>query len=356
MSSGAKQPKQPAQTTQTAENAPWKGVQPHLLGLYNMAQQQANTPQQFFPGQTYANMSPQTIGALSAISNQANAGTSPLYDQAAGYAQNVLGGQYLNSSNPYDAQVAQSVGDDVQQQLASRFAGSGRAMGSPGETQQFSRDMANTLAPLRYSDASQRYAMERGFQQNAAQMLPSIAQAQTGDQWRNLMALQGVGQAYDLQAQKGIDEAMARHDFGQQEAQQRLAQYAQLLGAGSPFTSQTSQTSQRQPGGGAGTGAMVGSGLMGAGTGAATGMMIGGPWGAAAGGLLGLGAGFFSDRRLKRDIRRIGTGRWGLPVYQFRYLWSPTLHVGFMADEVLRVSPHAVGIFLGFLYVRYAEV
>ena len=107
-----------------------------------------------------------------------------------------MGGKYLNSQNPYDAAVSQSVGDNVQQQLASRFAGSGRSMGSPGETQQFSRDLMNTMAPLQYADASQRYGMERGFQQQAAQMLPGIAQMQSGEDWRNLAALQGVGQAY----------------------------------------------------------------------------------------------------------------------------------------------------------------
>jgi F0F1-type ATP synthase assembly protein I len=355
MASGSKQSKSPSTTSSTTENAPWKGVQGQLMDLYSKAQQQAGRPQQFFGGRTYADMSPQTTGALNAITAKAQSPLSPLYGQAAGYAQNVLGGQYLNSQNPYDSAVSQSVGDNVQQQLASRFAGSGRTMGSPGETQQFSRDLMNVMAPLQYADASQRYGMERGFQQDAAQMLPGIAQMQSGEDWRNLAALQGVGQAYDIQAQKPIDEAMARHDFYQQEPNQRLSQYAQLLGAGSPFSTQTGKTSMSgQPG--AGTGAMIGSGLMGAGTGAATGMMVGGPWGAGIGGLLGLGAGFFSDRRLKRDVRRVGTGQRGLPLYRFRYLWSPAVYIGYMADEVARVAPWAVGQRAGFAYVCYAEI
>jgi hypothetical protein len=49
----------------------------------------------------------------------------------------------------------------------------------------------------------------------------------------------------------------------------------------------------------------------------------------------------FSDRRVKRDVRRIGEAC-GLPVYSFRYVWSPVEHVGFMADEVARVMPAAV--------------
>jgi hypothetical protein len=49
-----------------------------------------------------------------------------------------------------------------------------------------------------------------------------------------------------------------------------------------------------------------------------------------------------SDRRLKRDIRRIGQLANGLAVYLFRYLWSDQTHLGLMADEVERVHPEAV--------------
>lgn len=50
----------------------------------------------------------------------------------------------------------------------------------------------------------------------------------------------------------------------------------------------------------------------------------------------------WSDRRLKRDISRVGTHKSGLPVYRFRYLWSDDYVVGFMADEVASVFPSAV--------------
>ena len=60
------------------------------------------------------------------------------------------------------------------------------------------------------------------------------------------------------------------------------------------------------------------------------------------------------DRRLKRDISRIGRLKNGLPVYLFRYKWSEGLRVGLMADEVERVHPEAVleGP-LGFKLVNY---
>ena len=62
-------------------------------------------------------------------------------------------------------------------------------------------------------------------------------------------------------------------------------------------------------------------------------------------GLLSSGVGLLkSDRRLKRDIERIGAvGR--LPWYRFNYVWdlpgSPTRE-GFMSDEVRLIAPHAV--------------
>lgn len=64
-------------------------------------------------------------------------------------------------------------------------------------------------------------------------------------------------------------------------------------------------------------------------------------------GLFGLGSSalmgyMMSDRRAKRDIRRVGTFPNGLPVYTYRYLGDNVLHLGFMADEVRKVAPHAV--------------
>lgn len=74
-------------------------------------------------------------------------------------------------------------------------------------------------------------------------------------------------------------------------------------------------------------------------------------------GLLGigqLGMSMFSDRRLKRDIKRIGAMPSGLPVYQFRYVWSDDIQTGVMAQEAIELFPEAVSMDAsGFLKVRY---
>jgi hypothetical protein len=67
---------------------------------------------------------------------------------------------------------------------------------------------------------------------------------------------------------------------------------------------------------------------------------------------------FLSDRRMKRDIRRIGTADNGLPLYTFRYIGKHDdgrVHVGPMAQEVEQVNPAAVTEVGGVKMVNYGE-
>ena len=49
-----------------------------------------------------------------------------------------------------------------------------------------------------------------------------------------------------------------------------------------------------------------------------------------------------SDRRLKKNIIKLGEYIKGINFYSFEYLWSPVRHFGFMADEVKKIMPEAV--------------
>jgi hypothetical protein len=79
-------------------------------------------------------------------------------------------------------------------------------------------------------------------------------------------------------------------------------------------------------------------------------------------GLFGLGSAaitHWSDRRLKRDIVRVGTTPvLGLPLYAFSYVWDRGKRViGVMADEVARVRPWAVVDHpSGFKAVDYGQI
>jgi hypothetical protein len=64
----------------------------------------------------------------------------------------------------------------------------------------------------------------------------------------------------------------------------------------------------------------------------------------------------FSDRRLKRDIVKIGTRPDGLGVYEFEYIWGGGRQIGLMAQEVQGVYPDAIGEAGGYLTVNYSKV
>ena len=64
----------------------------------------------------------------------------------------------------------------------------------------------------------------------------------------------------------------------------------------------------------------------------------------------------FSDRRLKKNIKQIGTRPDGLNVYEFDYIWGGGRQVGLMAQEVQSVYPGAVSESGGYLMVDYSKV
>lgn len=51
-----------------------------------------------------------------------------------------------------------------------------------------------------------------------------------------------------------------------------------------------------------------------------------------------------SDIRLKRDIARVGRLDDGTPVYRFRYIGKPKMHIGVMAQDIIDEKPDAVVI------------
>ena len=74
------------------------------------------------------------------------------------------------------------------------------------------------------------------------------------------------------------------------------------------------------------------------------------------GGLFGLGSnllGAFSDSRLKKHIRRVGTLDNGLPVYAYQYKSGGPTQIGLLAEDVNAVKPEAVGERDGYKTVFY---
>jgi hypothetical protein len=74
----------------------------------------------------------------------------------------------------------------------------------------------------------------------------------------------------------------------------------------------------------------------------------------AAGALGGAGIKAASDRRLKKNIKRIGTHVLGIGLYTWDYLWGQPFS-GVMADEVEQVMPEAIVMHpSGFKMVNYS--
>jgi Chaperone of endosialidase len=64
-----------------------------------------------------------------------------------------------------------------------------------------------------------------------------------------------------------------------------------------------------------------------------------------------------SDTSLKGDITQLGELDIGVGLYRYRYLWSDTIYVGVMAQEVAEVMPGAVQRGAdGYMRVDYARL
>jgi len=64
---------------------------------------------------------------------------------------------------------------------------------------------------------------------------------------------------------------------------------------------------------------------------------------------------FFSDERLKHDIKKIGKTNDGQPIYSFKYNGDDRTQIGLLAQEVEKKHPEAVGLSGGYKTVDYAK-
>lgn len=316
-------------------------IPPEVLARYNAVNARAETTSQQ-PFQQYsqdpsafvAQLNPQQQQGISNINQQAMA-AQPAYQAAMrgtagayggftpeGYQRGVQGymSPFLQNAMGATAAQMQNINQQQQQQLLGQSISSGAFGGDRGKIARAA--LAN--------------------QQNLAtgQVLGQMAQQGYQDAARNYMA--GLGQQGALAAQMGTLGAGAQQaglqgaqaqigagTLGQQTEQAgKTALYNQFLQQQAyPF-----QVAQFLANIAMGTGALSGT------TTTTTQPMP-----------------FFSDRRLKEDVKRIGESDEGLPIYKYKYKGDPNeqTHIGFMADEVEKKHPEAVGIAAGYKTVDY---
>lgn len=228
-------------TVQKAD--PWKGAQPFLFDYMNQAQGLSQTPQSYFPGQTYAGFDPnqaQAYSRMAGITNDPNSATN----QAVGQMQDTINGNFLPGGDAMRAAIT----DPTINQVNAMFSKGGR-YGSGAHEQALGQGITQAMMP--YWDA------ERGRQMTASAAAPSMEMGALAPQLQ-------AGQAYQGMSQQAINDAMARFNFAQDEPNQRLQRYASLVSPGAGFGS-TSSGSTTMPQGSRVAGAA--GGMLGAGMG-----------------------------------------------------------------------------------------
>lgn len=347
-------------TTQQSQTNPWEPSQNTLKGILG----QVNN---YLP-QTGINQS--QTNALNTIENNANNAATTYSPQVQGITSNLLNGggatnelgrinanydQYLKNTSPlanntnYNPMQTPGIGDQLQAlkdsittDVNGSFAGAGRD-GSGYNQKALGQGLTAGLAPILTNQYNQNVQNQQAAAGNLYQAGNTTSGLATG---LNQTALgnQSAGvnmipQATELQ-NAGATTTLAAEAQRLGIPLQNLGLLANIgipiAGLGSQ-SSGTSDTTKQMSGVEQFLG--ITQGINNA-LGSATSM-----------------AKFFSDRRLKTDIERVGELPNGLGVYSFRYIWDEArAYLGVMAQEVLEVIPDAVSTVGGYLVVDYGKV
>jgi len=234
---------------QTTTSAPPDYALPYLeKSLAGADDIYENYPQTYYPGKTYTDFSPESMGAITAGEERASDG-SPLLTGAQDFTSNAMGGGYVNPAQAMLQKTAQGdflSGNNEYLQAAmapamdnikGQFSAGGRlgsganiaAMTSamaPVYAQNYARERQNQMAAQGQIGA----LSQQGFanQMNAARMAPELAAADYGDIDRAM----AYGQMRDGKAGEALTDSINRHNFGQSEPQQRLQNYIAAIRGG----------------------------------------------------------------------------------------------------------------------------
>ena len=243
--------------TQVQTTVPWSGQQGYLTKGFQAAEKNLNSGgPQFFGGQTYADLSPQTNDALGMMQNRATNG-SPLNEGAKSLIGSTMNGDYLNN-NPYLDQMFQQGADKIAGNVNAQFSGAGRT-GSGAHAGRLAEEQGDLYSNM-YGN---QYQQERKNQLGAATLAPSLA----ANDYADMDRLAQVGSIYEGQDQRGINEDMARFNHYENLPDENLAKYiAAIQGnyGSSTTTTGTNPSTQSNSLAGALGGGLAGVGLGGA--------------------------------------------------------------------------------------------
>lgn len=208
-----------------------------------------------------------------------------------------------------------------------------------GERELQERQQLANLYQQGYLSAAELASALPGQQMAAATQLAQMGQGQLGYETQLAGLLAGVGEQGQQLTQAELDAAYQDFLRQQQDPYQKLAALqGGLVGTPGGFMGTTTETTTANPG------------LL-----ANITSVISALGGAAEGGAAAAAA--ISDRRLKRDIVKVGEYSDGLGKYEWTYIWGGKRFLGVMADEVADLRPWALGPKIeGFSTVNYTAL
>ena len=333
--------------TQQSQTAPWQAAQPTLQGILG----------QLGTGLNNTGLTGTETGALNTLQSNATQG-NPYSGQIGDYASSLLSGgganaqagnvqgnlgtlqsqlaPYANGSmignNPALAAQLAQIRTDVGNSVNGQFAAAGRDM-SGANQMAYGRGVAAGEAPV----IASQYNQDVTNQFNAANALYNAGNTTAG-------TLSGMQQNYLGNQGLGVTASQSALDAQNYGANATLAEEAQRRGIpvqalsllaqiGVPIAGLGSQTN------GTTTGTQDMSGAQ--------------QFASLAQGIGNLAKFLPSDAHLKEDIAPVGTLFDGTPVYGYRYKGAPAYHIGLLAQDVEKTTPHAVIEINGYRAVDY---
>jgi hypothetical protein len=341
---GGTSTQQQQQTSTTSPYAPAQGTLDSILGQLN-----TQVPN--------SNLTSTETGALDTLKSNAQAGNP--YAGAIGNAATSLlnGGGAQTNDGPISNNLTNYQG------LLSPYASGSMVGNNPAlkaQLDQISSDVSGDVngqfaAAGRDGSAYNQQALARGIAQGEAPVIADQYNQDVQNQLNAANSLYGAGnttygllnqnqQTANANQQAGVDVGSAALDANNYGANQLLAEEAQrrgiplsslttLLGSVSPVAQAFGTNNSTSNGSSTESGAQQ--------------------FGQIAGGIGGLLKFIPSDRRLKEDIRQVGTLFDGTPVYRYRYKSSPAFQIGLIAQDVEQRTPGAVTEIGGLKAVDY---
>jgi hypothetical protein len=229
--------------TTNSSTAPPSYIQPYLgQGIQSLVSQYDNNPApSYYPGQTVAPQSQNTVAGLNELYQYgASGGTT---GQSLSTLSPYLNGSMLDlSKNPYFGGAVSAAVQPVNQQftnnvlpaISGQFEGAGR---TPEAANGAGAATNNALAALTQSEsntagsmANTAYQQAQQNQLTAAGMLPGIQNAE----YQNIGAMGQSGAGTDAFNQANIDSNVARYNYNIQSPWNYINQYLGSLNAGYP--------------------------------------------------------------------------------------------------------------------------